>query len=101
MLKIYGFGEVLISCWINILYKHPKCRIVNNNFLSNFFNVKKGVRQGDPLSPTIFILCTEYFSIMLQQSKLYKGLTIRDKRIKRAVNPNFLNLTINGENFWL
>jgi len=64
MLKMYGFGEILIS-WIKILYKHPKCRIVNNNFLSNFFNVKKGVRQGNPLSPTIFILCIEYLSITL------------------------------------
>ena len=49
MLKSYGFGNSLIN-WIRILYKNPKCRVVNNNFLSPLFEVKKGVRQGDPLS---------------------------------------------------
>ena len=53
MLRRYGFGNLLIK-WIKVLYKNPKCRIINNNFLSLFFQVKKGVRQGDPLSLTIF-----------------------------------------------
>ena len=47
MLKCYGFSNSLIN-WIGILYKNHKCRIVNNNFLNPFFDVKKGVRQGDP-----------------------------------------------------
>ena len=47
MLKSYGFGNSLIN-WIKILYKNHKCRVVNNNILSPFFEVKKGVRQGDP-----------------------------------------------------
>ena len=57
-LRRYGFGNLLIK-WIKVLFKNPKCRIINNNFLSLFFQVKKGVRQGDPLSPTIFVLCIE------------------------------------------
>ena len=53
MLNSYGFGNSLIN-WIIILYKNPKCRVVKNNFLSHFFEVKKGVRQGDSLSPTMY-----------------------------------------------
>ena len=34
MLKSYGFGNNIIN-WIKILYKQPKCCIVNNNFLSS------------------------------------------------------------------
>ena len=74
MLRRYGFGNLLIK-WIKVLYKNPKCRIINNNFLSLlFFQVKKGVRQENPLCPTIFILCIEYLTIMLRQSTLYHGL---------------------------
>ena len=47
MLKLYGFGSKIIN-WIKILYKKPKCRVINSNYLSHFFDIKKGVRQGDP-----------------------------------------------------
>ena len=68
MLKLHGIGSKIIN-WIKILHKKPKCRVINNNYLSHFFDIKKGVRQGDPLSPTIFVLCIEYLTVMLRQSK--------------------------------
>ena len=36
------------------IYKKSKCTIKINNKLTNIFNHEKGVRQGDPLSPTLF-----------------------------------------------
>ena len=76
MLKLYGFRSKIIN-WIKILYKKPKCRVINNNYLSHFFDIKKGVRQGgNTLSPTIFVLCIEYLAIMLRQSKDYHGFEI-------------------------
>ena len=70
MLELYRFGCKTIN-WIKILYKKPKCQVIKNNYLSHFFDIKKGVRQGDPLSPTIFVLCIECLSAMLRQSKDY------------------------------
>ena len=81
MLRIYGFGDFLIGL-IKMIYKEPKCCIINNNFLSSFFDVKRGVRQGDPLSPTIFILSIEYLAISFRQSISYKGLTIQNHCFK-------------------
>ena len=50
MLKSYGFGNSLIN-WIRILYKNPKCRVVNNNFLSPPFRSQKGSEaRRSPLS---------------------------------------------------
>ena len=75
ILRNFGFGDFFINL-IRIIYKEPKCCIINNNFLSSYFEIKRRVRQGDPLSPTIFILCIEYMALLLRQSCLYKGLVI-------------------------
>ena len=70
ILKSYDFGNSLIN-WIRVLYKNPKCCVVNNNFLNPFFDVKKRVRLEDPLSLTNFVLCMECLAIMLRQSRQY------------------------------
>ena len=44
MLKLYGFGSKIIN-WIKTLNKKSKSRGINNNYLSHFFDIKKGVRQ--------------------------------------------------------
>ena len=92
-LKLYGFGSI---SWIKILYKNPKCRIVNNSFLSPFFYVHKGVRQGDPLSPTIFVLCVEYLAVMLRHSEQYQGFEIERHRFKVSLFADDTVIYLNG-----
>ena len=75
MLRNLGFGGFSINL-IRIIYKEPKYCIINNNFLSSYFDIKRRVRQGDPLSPTNFILCIEYMALLLRQSCLHKGFII-------------------------
>ena len=96
MLRIYGFGDFLIGL-IKMIYKEPKCCVINNNFLSSFFNVKRGVRQGDPLSPTIFILSIEhYLAILFRQSISYKGLAIQNHCFKVSLFADDTVIYLNG-----
>ena len=37
MLKLYGFGSKIIN-WIKILYKKPKCRVINDRYISVIFS---------------------------------------------------------------
>ena len=51
---------------------------VNGN-LYGFFKGQSGIRQGDPLSPYLFICCMEYFSRMLKQSSDLPGFNYHPK----------------------
>ena len=87
---MYVFASKIIN-WIKILYKKPKCRVINNNYLSHFFDFEKGLRQGDALSPTIFVVFIEYLAAMLRQSKDYQGFEIEHHCFKL---PLFADVTV-------
>jgi hypothetical protein len=53
--------------------------ILVNGQPSHSFNPHRGIKQGDPLSPYLFILCADVFSGMLTKSQnqsLIHGITI-------------------------
>ena len=63
-------------------YQFPKCRIINNNFLSQFFKISKGVRQGDPLSLTVFILCIQCLANNFKPDVIFKGVMLTNETLK-------------------
>ena len=80
-LKYFNFGDDLIS-WVQILYTEICSCVVNNGHASEFFNLTRGVRQGCPLSPLLFIICNEIMSIWIKRDDNVKGITINDVEIK-------------------
>ena len=60
------------------LYGITKSKVVAKNFQTNVFSFKKGVTQGDPMSPIIFILAFQpIIDFLLQQEK--HGYFIKNK----------------------
>ena len=54
-LPFFGFGKSFCS-WIKTFYNDISSFIINNGHSSDYFKLGRGVLQGDPLSPYLFIL---------------------------------------------
>lgn len=58
VLESFGFGQGFIQ-WIQLIYTEPKASVLTNGVVSSFFSISRGAKQGDPLSPLLFILFLE------------------------------------------
>ena len=77
-LKFFNFGEDIIR-WVKTFYTDiTSCVSVNGRY-SEYFDIMRGVRQGDPLSPYLFLLCAEILSYLLKENENIKSLKIKDK----------------------
>jgi hypothetical protein len=57
-LYAYGFGAEFIKTF-KTLYKDITARILINGYMSDPIEIKRGVKQGDALSCSIFIICID------------------------------------------
>ena len=81
VLEYFGYGKSIIS-WIKLFNNNAKLRINQGGNLSTFFHIGRGCRQGDPISPFIFILCAEILAIMIRKNKNIKGIIINNREHK-------------------
>ena len=65
-----------------LFYTRISSCVINNGTTSTYFAVARGVRQGDPLSPYLFVLAVEILAHMIRVNKNIKGLKIMNQMIK-------------------
>ena len=71
-----------IKRWVNIFYTNIESAVQNNGFITSWFKPSKGVRQGCPLSPYLFILSAEVLSNKIRQESNVRGIKVFGKEIK-------------------
>ena len=90
-LQIFSFGEG-IRRWVEIFYKDVESTILNNGFATNWIKPTRGVRQGCPLSPFLFVLSAELMANKVRQSHLVKGVFLFGNEIKLSQFADDTNL---------
>jgi hypothetical protein len=80
-LKKFNFGESFIR-WVEIFYNNISSCVINNGVTSKYFQLHQGVRQGDPLSPYLFILIVEILASIIRKSDNIKGIDMNGQSFK-------------------
>ena len=74
-LCFFGFGPSLIN-WVRTFYCNIESCVLNNCWSSNFFQPQRGVRQGCPLAPHLFILAAEVLAKTVRNNKSIRGFSL-------------------------
>ena len=65
-LKLFGFGPSFCS-WVETLYNGICSCVMNGGTSTGYFDISRGVRQGDPLSPYLFVVVIEILAHAVRQ----------------------------------
>ena len=68
--------------WIKTFYKNIQSCVITNGLTSDYFYLTRGVRQGDPLSPYLFLLAVEILAIAVRKNTEIKGIAIERQETK-------------------
>ena len=82
LLKRMGFG-VRWCRWIRTCISTTQFSVLFNGSLADFCGSSRGLRQGDPLSPLLFLAMMEVFSKMIKRAEgagLFRGFRVDGRR---------------------
>ena len=84
VLQKMGFGPNFLQL-IRTYCRNLSSCVLHNGFPTDIFFVKRGVRQGDPLSPLLFSLALETLICQIRENKNIKGFLNNGKEIKTTL----------------
>ena len=95
-LKASGFGEDICR-WITTFYSMINSTVIINGQTSLWFSTERGCRQGDPVSPYLFVICVEILATMIRENVDIKEIYINDVEHKILQFADDAQLMNNGD----
>ena len=60
--------------WIEVLLTDATGKVMNNGWIANVFKIKKGIRQGCPLSALLFVFVVEIMASRARCNRNIQGI---------------------------
>lgn len=70
-----GFGPSFVR-WVDLFYHDVQSAVNVNGYLSSYFSLSCGVRQGCPLLPLFYVLVAEVLAVNIRANPRVVGLTL-------------------------
>jgi hypothetical protein len=84
--------------WVSVFYNGANSTVIQNGHFSECFSLERGCRQGDPISPYLFIICAEILGIAIRENKGIKGIVIGGIEHKLSQYADEASLFLDDEN---
>ena len=96
VLELLGFGISFCS-WIKTLYADISSTVMNGGRSTGYFRINRGVRQGDPLSPYLFLLAIEILANALRNDEFIEGFKFGDQEVRQVLYADDLTIFVKSE----
>ena len=95
-LAAFNFGSLFIQ-WIQTFYQNISSCVLNNRFFTGRFEIQRGLRQGDPLSPYLFTSVLELLTISMHKTKDIQGIVVDEIEIKLELFADDLTVFLRSD----
>ena len=94
-LDYFGFGYSFMK-WINLILNDLSSCINHCGNITDRFSVGRSCRQGDPISPYLFILCVEVLALKIRKEPKVKGFKLGNYEQKIDIYADDLTAYLDG-----
>ena len=95
VMSFFGYSENLIQ-WIKLFNTDIRAYVLQCGFLSEQIPIKRGCRQGDPISPYLFLLGAEILALLIRFNPKILGILLEGIEFKLTQFADDTTLILDG-----
>ena len=86
-----------IISWIQLLRTRLIWRVEQNGHFTDIFELSRGCRHGDSISPYICVLCAEFLAHLIREKSYIKGIKVHNKEVNISLYADNTTIFLQAE----